>query len=84
MFKTKSEEKLFKELYAKLRNDFERKMKQTEGSNRKTDKEIDRIKFQRLVAEYKNFKRNNVQHYRFNSASNSNHTAFGQFQTLRK
>ena len=84
MFKTKSEEKLFKELYAKLRNDFERKMKQTEGSNRKTDKEIDRIKFQRLVAEYKNFKRNNVQHYRFNSASNLNHTAFGQFQTIRK
>ena len=37
------------------------------------------MKFQRLIAEYKDFKRNHVQHFRFNSASNQ--TAFGQFET---
>ena len=40
--------------------------------------EVDRMKFQRLIAEYKNFKRSHVQHFRFNSTSNQ--TAFGQFE----
>ena len=70
-------EELYKELYAKLMKDFERKMEVTKGDKTKSGEEVDKLKFQKLIAEYKNFKRNNVQHFRFNSESNQ--TAFGQF-----
>ena len=49
--------------------------KMTKGDNIKTGVEVDRMKFRNLIAEYKNFKRNHVQHFRFNSASDQ--TAFG-------
>ena len=76
-FNSKLEEKLYRELYAKLKNDLETK---TKGESIKTGEEVDRMKFQRLIGEYKKFKRNRVQHFRFNSASNQ--TAFGQFETI--
>ena len=57
----------------KMVNDLKKKI--TKGKNIKTGEELDRMKFQSLIAEYKNFKRNNVQHFRFNSASKQ--TAFG-------
>ena len=63
-----------KKLYMKIMNDLKKK-----GDNTKTGEEVDR-KFQRLISEYKNFKRTHVQHFRFNSASNQ--TAFGKFKTL--
>ena len=74
-FNSKLEENLYRELYAKLKNDFEMKIQKP-----KTGEEVDRMKFQRLIAEYKKFKRNHVQHFRFNSSSN--HSAFGKFKTL--
>ena len=37
---------------------------------------MDRVKFFRLISEYKEFKRNNVQHFKFKSASRS--TMFGK------
>ena len=66
---------MYRELYAKLKNDLEMKMQISKGDNIKTGEEVDRMKFQRLIAEHKKFKRDNVQHFRFNSAPNQ--TAFG-------
>ena len=43
----------------------------------KNGKEVDREKYLTLVSEYKRFKRNNVRHFRFNSASSM--TQFGEF-----
>ena len=77
-FSSKAEEMLYKKLYGKMMNDLKRKM--TKGESIKTGEEVDRMKFRRLIGEYKNFKRNRVQHFRFNSASNQ--TAFGQFETI--
>ena len=77
-FSSKTEEMLYKKLYGKMMNDLEKKM--TKGDNIKTGEEVDRLKFRRLIGEYKNFKRNRVQHFRFNSASNQ--TSFGQFETI--
>ena len=79
-FNSKLEENMYRELYAKLKNDLEMKTHLTKGDSIKTGEEVDRMKFQRLIGEYKNFKRNRVQHFRFNSASNQ--TSFGQFETV--
>ena len=62
-------------LYMKIMNDLKKK-----GNNIKTGEEVDRMKFRRLISEYKKFKRDQIQHFRFNSASNQ--TAFGMFKTL--
>ena len=75
-FNSKFEENLYRDLYVKLKNDLEEKMQLTKGERHKKGEEVDRMKFQGLIAEYKNFKRNFVRHFKFNSASN--HTAFGQ------
>ena len=77
-FSSKSETMLYKKLYGKIMNDLEKKM--TTGDSIKTGEKVDRLKFRRLIGEYKNFKRNRVQHFRFNSASNQ--TAFGQFENI--
>ena len=63
-FSSKAEEMLYKKLYWKIMNDLKQK-----GDNTKTPK------YRRLISEYKKFKRDNVLHFRFNSASNQ--TAFG-------
>ena len=56
------------------------RMEELADDNNKTGKEVDKMKFQRLIAEYKNFKRNYVQHFKFNIESrHSNTPAFGQF-----
>ena len=39
-------------------------------------KEVDKEKSEKLIAEYRNFKRENVKHFRFNSAENS--SSFGK------
>ena len=77
-FSSKTEEMLYKKLYKKMVDDLEKKV--TKGNNIKTGDEVDSVKFRRLISEYKKFKRNHVQHFRFNSASNL--TAFGQFKTI--
>ena len=75
-FSSKAEEML----YRKIMNDLKKKTQLTKGDKIKTGEEVDRTKFQRLIAEYKKFKRSHVQHFRFNSASNL--TAFGQLKTI--
>ena len=57
----------------KMVNDLKKKI--TKGKTIKTGEEVDRTKFQKLIAEYKKFKKNHVQHFRFDSASKQ--TAFG-------
>ena len=70
------EETLYKKLYKKMTNDIEMKM----GKSRSIGEKVDKMKFKGLVSEYRSFKKNRVQHFRFNSASNQ--TSFGQFETI--
>ena len=62
-----------KQMYINLRNE----MKLQKGSIAKRGEEMDKEKYLTLIPEYKRFKMNNVQHFRFNSAANS--TNFGKF-----
>ena len=68
-FSSKAEEILYKKLYGKIMNGPKKKMTKDEDIN--SGEEVDRMKFQRLIAEYKNFKRNHVQHFRFNSEAST-------------
>ena len=56
--------------------DLERKMKLMEGALGEKRDELDKEKYNLLIAEYRKFKTKNVRHFRFNSAENSN--AFGK------
>ena len=47
----------------------------------KKGEELDKKKYLRLLSDYKNFKENTVQHFRFNHALGSN---FGRFQHFKK
>ena len=73
-FDSIEEETLYKKLYKKMTNDLEMKM----GKSSSIGEKVDKMKFKGLVSEYKSFKKNRVQHFRFNSASNQ--TAFGELQ----
>ena len=59
---------------AKMVKDLKRGMELMKG--RRGD-ELEKNKYMKLVSEYEKFKKNNVQHFKFSSASNR--TAFGQF-----
>ena len=48
----------------KLLKDLENKLELTYGDNTDIEEAVEKMK---LIAEYKNFKRNNVQHFRFYS-----------------
>ena len=63
-----------KKMYLVMRKVFEKKM----GKSSSIGEKVDKMKFKGLVSEYKSFKKNRVQHFRFNSASSQ--TAFGQFE----
>ena len=58
---------MYEKLYLKIKSEFKKE----------SVVEKDRIKFKKLITEYKNFKRNKVQHFKFNSASKE--LPFGQF-----
>ena len=49
------------------------------GSFGQNGAELDNKKFKKLVSEYKNFKKKNCRHFRFNSAANA--TKFGKFES---
>ena len=65
------------EEFAKLMNEVEKKMQRMKGTSGKIGEELDKVKFLKMVSEYKKFKMNSVKHLRFNSAANS--AKFGQF-----
>ena len=61
---------------------FERKMKlvienKMKNNIDKKGEELDKEKFKRLISEYRNFKRKNVNHFKFNENATSN--MFGKF-----
>ena len=63
--------------FAKLMNEVEKRMQRMKGTSDKKGEELDKVKFQKMISEYKKFKMNSVKHLRFNSVANS--TKFGQF-----
>ena len=63
-----------KKMYLAMRKVFEKKM----GKSSSIGEKVDKMKFKGLVSEYRSFKKNRVQHIRFNSALNQ--TAFGERQ----
>ena len=65
------------EFYAKLMNEVDKKVQgMIKGYSSKRGEELDKVKFQKMMSEYKRFKMNAVKHLRFNSAANS--ANFGQ------
>ena len=76
----KGVEELLKDLNAKL-NDLEKKVQLMEDQNSIKGQVMDKAKFLRLVSEYKQFKRNYVQHFRFNSAAKT--AMFGEFLMIQ-
>ena len=56
-------------MYRSLRNEMEE-------SFGKKGEELDKEKYMKLLSEYKQFKKSNVRHFRFNSKANS--TGFGK------
>ena len=72
-FKNADEE----EFYAKLMNEVEKRMEHMKGTSEIKGEELDKVKFQKMISEFKKFKMNSVKHLRFNSAENS--SKFGQF-----
>ena len=65
------EEDSYNELYAKILNDVRKEIEMLKGDRDRKGKDMDRAKLLRLISEYKEFKRNNIQHYRFKSASSA-------------
>ena len=69
-FNTLSQNEMFKE----LQKEIEKKMRQMKESDERKGEELDKQKYFELISEYTKFKRNGVQHFRFNSSS-----IFGEF-----
>ena len=63
--------------FVKLMNEVEKRMERMKGTSDNKGEELDKVKFQKMISEYKKFKMNSVKHFRFNSAANN--TKFGQF-----
>ena len=65
------------EEFAKLMNEVEKRIQRMKGTSDNKGEELDKVKFQKMISEYKKFKMNSVKHLRFNSVANS--TKFGRF-----
>ena len=69
------EDLLNTEMFKRLRrmelmyNDLKKEVKLMKSSSGKKGEELDKEKYLRLIAEYRNFKENNVKHFRFSSSS---------------
>ena len=68
----------------KINNDIEEIFKQEpdEGKSSNKGERVDKMKFQKLISEYKRFKKNRVQHFIFNSAATQ--TAFGKLKIVER
>ena len=62
---------LHREMYNRLKDDLKKELELMKGNIGKRGEELDKRKYMRLMSEYRNFKKLNVQHWRFNSAANS-------------
>ena len=70
-------DEMFMLVYKNLKNE----MEMIKGSISKQGDEHDRQKFKKLMSEYKQFKKNQVQHFRFDSAVTS--IGFGKYMPMR-
>ena len=66
----------FKGKFEKLYKTLKKEIEMLKGSISKIGDELDRKKYRKLISEYKQFKKNKVQHFRFNSASHA--SSFGK------
>ena len=57
-------------------SDLEKKMQLMKENNDQTGEELDKAKFKKLISEYKQFKMENMRHFRFNSTAPT--TMFGK------
>ena len=62
---------LHREMYNRLKDDLRKELELMKGKIGKQGEELDMKKYMRLMSEYRNFKKHNVRHFRFNSAANS-------------
>ena len=79
--KNKAGSELYEEMYERIKEDLRKEMRLTKGSTDQHGEALDKKKYMKLVSEYKNFKKNNCRHFRFNSAANT--TYFGKFPSNR-
>ena len=68
-------EELAKLVYKQLA-DLKKEMKLMKSSGQEKGEELDKKKYKMLISEYRKFKRENVKHFRFNSAAQS--SSFGK------
>ena len=66
-FDGKTGTELYREMYNRIREDLVKEMELMNANKR--GEVMDKIKYLRLVSEYRNFK-NNIRYFRFNSAAN--------------
>ena len=66
----------FSGTYKKLYKTLKQEIQTIKGSVSKNGNELDRKKYMKLISEYRQFKRNKVQHFRFDSAAQA--TTFGK------
>ena len=59
---------LQKEIYDRLKDDLKKEMELMKNTIGKKGEELDKKKYERLVSEYRDFKKQNVRHLRFYSA----------------
>ena len=57
------------EMFKELQKEIEKQMRQMKESDDRKGEELDKQKYIELISEFKKFKRNSVQHLRFNSSS---------------
>ena len=71
---------LLREMYKRLKDDLKKELELMKGNIGKRGEELDKKKYIRLMSEYRNFKKHNVRHFRFNSAANSSN--FGTYKSV--
>ena len=69
---------LHKEMFNRLKDDLKKEMELMKSTIGKKGEELDKKKYERLVSEYRNFKKQNVRHLRFNSAGDL--SKFGKYK----
>ena len=79
-FNGKAGAELHREMYKRLKDDLKKELELMKGNIGKQGEELDKKKYIRLMSEYRNFKKHNVRHFRFNSAANSSN--FGKYKSV--
>ena len=69
---------LHKEMFNRLKDDLKKEMELMKSTIGKQGEELDKKKYERLVSEYRDFKKQNVRHLRFNSAEDL--SKFGKYK----